>query len=338
MNKKIEAIQNSEYFANIVITGGGTRFIPILMTHAGASRFVNEIVVPYCPDSMEEYLGANLSSSCSEEAAIIMAEKAYSKLPSMYNRLGISCTAALRTVRDRRGSDRAHIAIADSYGVKAYKVTFETSTREEQETELSEHLINIVYSFTTIRKSLLDITERRSEFAYFNSTNIEALSDNLIILAGSFNPLHDGHIKLLRTAEKITGKTGAFEISLSNVDKGKLDLVEADNRISQFKDENLIVCNAQLFIDKAKMFPSAWFVIGYDTAIRILDPIYNDVEEVLKTFRECGTKFLVGGRFHKGRFYTLDETYSVLEHTDIFATIKEADFREDISSSELRSK
>ena len=38
-----------------------------------------------------------------------------------------------------------------------------------------------------------------------------------ILLAGSFNPLHAGHEALLLAAEKTTGRSGIFELSVINV-------------------------------------------------------------------------------------------------------------------------
>jgi hypothetical protein len=55
------------------------------------------------------------------------------------------------------------------------------------------------------------------------------------ILSGSFNPLHEGHIQLLKKSSKIIYcKYIAFEISIYNADKPPLNQQIISKRISQF--------------------------------------------------------------------------------------------------------
>ena len=52
-----------------------------------------------------------------------------------------------------------------------------------------------------------------------------AAIDGAYILAGSFNPLHDGHKNLLKAVEtKFNSDKCFFELSLANCDKGAVDL------------------------------------------------------------------------------------------------------------------
>ena len=53
---------------------------------------------------------------------------------------------------------------------------------------------------------------------------INAQIDNCTVLWGSFNPIHDGHIKLLEAAHKVSQKERMiFELSINNKDKGLID-------------------------------------------------------------------------------------------------------------------
>ncbi|MDP6666746.1 MAG: hypothetical protein QF357_05035, partial [Dehalococcoidia bacterium] len=61
----------------------------------------------------------------------------------------------------------------------------------------------------------------------------ERLPEKPLVLAGSFNPLHDGHREMLAAASKLTGKTGYLEISVQNVDKPMLPRKELDRRAAQ---------------------------------------------------------------------------------------------------------
>ena len=54
------------------------------------------------------------------------------------------------------------------------------------------------------------------------------------ILSGSFNPLHDGHLELLKVAGKLLGQPVAFELSAANVDKPAIATETIVQRIAQF--------------------------------------------------------------------------------------------------------
>src|SRR4030095_11592227 len=55
-----------------------------------------------------------------------------------------------------------------------------------------------------------------------------------VVLPGSFNPLHAGHLLLARVAEDIRQQPVAFEIAVLNVDKPPLAAGEVRNRLAQF--------------------------------------------------------------------------------------------------------
>lgn len=63
-----------------------------------------------------------------------------------------------------------------------------------------------------------------------------------------------------------------------------------------------MVCTGEpLFDGKARLFPGCWFVVGYDTAKRVLDPKYfggtvSGVVVALAALREKGCRFVVAGR------------------------------------------
>ena len=47
---------------------------------------------------------------------------------------------------------------------------------------------------------------------------------NFTVLSGSFNPLHNGHLELLKKAHATSGKEKmVFELSVDNKDKGEVD-------------------------------------------------------------------------------------------------------------------
>lgn len=159
-----------------------------------------------------------------------------------------------------------------------------------------------------------------------------------LLYPGSFNPLHIGHTRLLRVAEQLSGRTGLLELSVKNVDKPELDYAEVERRLDLIFEPAVLTC-APTFIEKARHFPGAWFALGYDTAIRLIDPKYHpDVSAVLREFQSLETKFIVAGRLHNTVFQSLKNIKIPKEFEELFIPVPEELFREDISSTELRGK
>lgn len=105
----------------------------------------------------------------------------------------------------------------------------------------------------------------------------DAFPEHPVLLPGSFNPLHQGHVELLIAAETVTHRDGLLELSVTNVDKPPLDIIEVERRLLQLKGRfSAVLTCAPTFARKAELFPGAWFAMGFDTAIRLLSPAYHD--------------------------------------------------------------
>lgn len=165
----------------------------------------------------------------------------------------------------------------------------------------------------------------------------------LALLPGSFNPLHHGHTRLAAAAANHLGYPVHFELSIANADKPELSQSEIERRVAQFRGLGPVwVTRAATFEQKAAIFPGVAFVLGWDTAVRVIDPrYYGDAarrDDALRKLIALECRFVVGGRLDVLGTFQVWEGGLGSELDDLFVSLTEADFRVDVSSTELRRK
>ena len=185
-----------------------------------------------------------------------------------------------------------------------------------------------------------DLLNNRIKFYSYNDDvkNENYNLNNSLILSGSFNPLHEGHVELLKASSKEFKKNPLFEISIKNVDKSEINFNDLMDRINQFKSlGKLVVTNSAKFEEKSKIFKESIFVIGYDTALRLVDNKYysDDFRKSLKIIEKNNCSFLVSGRFIN-KNYKKPNNINFKGYDYLFNILSEEKFRIDISSTELR--
>lgn len=356
----------------MVTAGAGTQALSWLLGVAGASRTLIEALVPYDAAASNEFLGQIPKQYVSSEVARLMAGRAFTRarwLGQPDERvIGLACTATIITDRPKRGQHRAYIATWQNEHVRAYNLILCKGARDRagEEEMVSRVMLNALAHAYGLEERLevsfvegdkLEVEERdltvaaaklhQHDIHYFALTDDGQVQENgrtpLLILPGSFYPLHEGHLGLARVASNMLNRPIAFELSALNVDKPPLEPEKVLDRLAQFAGRwPVIASNAPTFLEKAHCFPGATFVVGYDTAERILQPRYyhNSTAEMttaLETIRHQGCRFLVAGRRNNdGRFQDASHLPVPLAFADLFAYIPADHFRVDISSTELR--
>ena len=166
-----------------------------------------------------------------------------------------------------------------------------------------------------------------------------------VLLPGSFNPLLRGHWELAQVAEQMIGAPAAFELSVANVDKPTLTRAEIHRRLMQFNwQASVLLTHAAKFVEKAECFPGAMFVVGADTALRIVSSRYYQDDEpsmlkALARIRELECRFLVACRVDlRGQCLGKSDLPIPAGFQDLFVEIPPVRFRWDVSSTELRTR
>lgn len=356
--------------AVIAVTGGGSLAISDLLSVPGASAFLLEARVPYAPLALAEFLGREPEQSCSRETALAMAVVAWQRANKLSTQpdqaVGVGCTAALASNRPKRGEHRAWIATHSANATHLIGLSLVKGARDRltEERLVANALLRLLSETCGLRSlpelSLIDGDLLTSEVSVAPPLLAELVAGHRAtlwsvesewrteppiklvgLLAGAFNPLHDGHRELAHIAEQRLGGPVAFELAWVNVDKPPLDFLTIESRCRQFADRPVVLTHEPTFVLKSRLFPHTTFVVGIDTAERIVHPKYYGSEaDMLAALAEVRThdcRFLVGGRCDDNCFRTLSDLELSEQVRDLFEELPEHDFRSDISSTELRS-
>src|SRR5436190_254729 len=371
----ISALHGSGRKAALAITGGGTGAVGELLRVPGGSRLLIEAQVPYDALALATFLGFAPAQACSADTAIAMATRVRARaarlVPAGSELVGLGATAALVSDRPRKGEHRFHIAFANSARIAHCTGVMAKGRRDRaaEEDLVSRAIVLWLAHACGIAapspKSLLDADEHFAQAVVATVDAIDRLLAGdldrvtaqpdgqlmlsaprpLVLLPGSFNPVHKGHVLLARIAEELRQQPLAFEISVTNVDKPPLAGETVRHRLAQFAWKSPVeLTRAPTFVEKARLFPGTIFVVGVDTAERLFVPKYYGDDELrmhmaLEEIANSGGGFLVAVRLDaSGRVRALSDIPVPQRYADLFTEIPEHRFRFDTSSSEIRAR
>ncbi|MFM7290258.1 MAG: CinA family protein, partial [Planctomycetia bacterium] len=260
--------------------------------------------------------------------------------------LGVAVTASLRSREPKRGEHRVVVAVHGLVETNVATLVLRKNARSRAEEELlaaallldrlagfpsgcpggsasgSLHLLDdehvdleccvpppawrdlLADERTAVRASR---DASRSRGPTDTADSAEQPAAGMLVFPGSFDPLHEGHLRMAVVAQEIAERPLDFELSVMNVDKPALDYVEMRSRAEQFADRPLWLTRAATFVEKLDVFPQGTFVMGADTYARLADPRYygGSTEATDRAVQRIATQargLIVFGRERHGQF------------------------------------
>ncbi len=356
------------------MAGGGSAALAALAGREGASKVLIGGQLAYSRAAALALRGIDQTEGYASAAmALDLAHAALESADAFDDRrrelrIGIGMASALATSPPRSGSDRAYLAVAGNGPAQGWRLTLDAWPGDRGRQEMLTGAAALLAAWrgagcgasepptpAGLSEALVEkvpgpaywvdrVARGRWPWARFHQAGGWSAPGVVPagVLAGSFNPLHAGHLGLADAAGRHIGAPVEFELSLQNVDKAPLDLAVAVERIGAVGGQgSLIIDGAATFPEKSDLYPGAVFVVGADTAARIVDPKYYGGDPAkmrvgLDAIRANANRFLVSGRRIGGRYIRFD-ALDLASAADLFAELPESAFRMDISSSQIRA-
>lgn len=315
MRNEIEKIRDSKPSrAFIVATGAGAGIQDNLWRVPGVSKFLIGCALPYAPEATTDFLGFKPERFVSDETSMDLAMEAYRRayVPGGAPAVGVGLTASVASMEAHRGDHRVIAAYFTAEGAGVTRVILpkgEGRIARSQDGVAADNIgLRALFAAYNLRPEpafeVADKLARERIFAHplfladrNRSVILGKLYNGFTLYPGAFNPPHFGHFGAANTVRG-AGQHVIYTTCVNPPHKGTLTTAEILQRASMMKGHDFLVTeNDPLYLDKARAFPGARFVIGADAAVRLLDPCWGaPIEPMLKEFEELQTRFYLFDR------------------------------------------
>jgi nicotinic acid mononucleotide adenylyltransferase len=338
--------------------------------------YAREAVDRLLAGPQERYCG----SRTARRLAVMAWQRACGLGASPATAIGAAVTASLRSRTPKRGQHRIVVAVhgLGTTSVATLVLRKEARSRAEEEMLAAALLLERLAAVPAVHmrpspSSLLNLLDDEQvtidccepprawqELVAGTRTSVHAAVDpsrqppagtshpssdapaaGMLVFAGSFDPLHEGHLRMAIVAQEIAKQPLDFELSVTNVDKPSLDYLEMQSRAAQFVDRSLWFTRAATFVEKLDIFPEGTFVMGADTYGRLADPKYyggsmEATDRAVQRITRQARGLIVCGREHDGVFEDPSRLDVPPALRAVTTFVSQREFRMDISSTAIR--
>lgn len=342
---------------HVIATGAGAGIQKNLWEIPGCSAYFSGASFPYAEQEQKELLGFMPDHFCSEEAAIDLASAAYMKAYCFGSKkpVGIGVTASVASEKEHRGDHRVFACImTDDKVISHHQILVKGvgPISRHNDGALCDWIgTNMIANLSN--GPSIDGTDHTSlayerfflrPFFAADGKRLASIShvEDYAMMAGTFNPPHEGHYGLADSFRRTHGRSVVFEIGTNPPHKAAPTVQDLLKRAKMLRGRDALFSkDIPMYLDKARAFPKMPLLIGADTMVRMLDPKWGvDIQSMLEEMAHLGTTFYVSGREIDGKFTTRDDIvgsfpYNLINYVSLFETLEG---RWDISSSQLRAQ
>lgn len=324
----------------IASTGAGAGLQKLLWDVPGISKVLIGAEFPYAEEALDRFLGYAPERYCAVETAVAMAMEAYYRAykPGGAPAVGLGMAGSVASVTAHRGDHRVFVAMVNDRTVRTNSAVLEKGTgteRRQLDGELADAmgllaLLGGTGVFASPDGPLLQgfrsqptgpgwfkryeadggeliahrlINQRPMFTATGKRLPMPTSGNGLTLFPGAFNPPHQGHMWLA------TEHGATFHVTVNPPHKPSLSVAEILQRAKLLEGYGrMFTTDDPLYLDKARRFPGARFIVGSDAMVRMLDPKWGpDPAAMMEEFRQLGVRFLVADREQDGRLVGLDD-------------------------------
>jgi len=369
--KKLRDMGDSAPRLYIIATGAGMGLQNMVWSVPGISSFFVGAASPYGTEDTVRTLGFTPSGFVKIETAVDLAITAYMRAYKPGRKaVGFGLTASVASTTTHRGAHRIIAAIFGDDG--CWTVEFEIPKGEGDEQRKIDGAVADNFGVAFIEwyfserngvtaKEATDLARARIlAHPYFQADGTRGTLEDIdpkktVFFPGAYNPLHRGHTesaeacmcKLQIGTQGLADRKLVYSTTVNPVHKASLTPAEMLQRAVMMRGKDFVLTeNDPLYVDKARKFPGAWFVMGADSMDRMLDPKWGQpVKRMVVEMAQLGCHFLVPGRLvpmpdGSQEYMTCDMVREKHEKDlgGMYDHFHEVNFRLDISSTELRAK